>query len=513
MPSKYIIDSDENSDYMYRVISGIIKNCGPRAPCSREEKKASELMCEELKKYCDSVELEPFRTYPKAFLGWIRLDIYLILISIIIFITSFLLAHNLKNQTIMFTGSIICLSMGVFGILIFYKQFFCYEEWTPKFLPYKEGSSQNVVGTIKPNGETRKRVIFSAHIDSAFRFNLIHYTRQGYAYFFAMGIILLISFLLIYFLQILVIFIPENVALFLINVVIWLIFLIPIILAFFYLILGKSKKVLFGAIKNMSWHGYVSILIATIYSLIIDLVFWPNLINDPNLMKITIWLLQKNIINILALFFFVSSKAIPGAVDNLSALAPVVCVAKVLNDWKKTNYELYPQGTEVKIVLLGCEEIGLRGALAFCKKHSDEYNRIDTTAVNCESISESRFQKIFSRENTTRTDLSPEVYNLLVSCCKELEIPHEFKEMPGVAGGTDAAGLVKGGLKASSLEGIIWEDYLTYYHTDRDNLDLINKKRKPCSKFGENWKNRNIRCAMENALKIMLKYLEIKDKK
>ena len=120
--------------------------------------------------------------------------------------------------------------------------------------------------------------------------------------------------------------------------------------------------------------------------------------------------------------------------------------------------------------------------------------------------------KIFTRENTTRTDLSPEVYELLVRCAKELKISYKLSEMPGVAGGTDAAGLVKGGLKASSLEGIIWADYLTVYHTDRDNLDRINKKRKPCNEHGTNWKDRNIRCAMENALKIMIKYLELKDK-
>jgi len=512
MSSNYIIDSDENSDYMYNVISEIIEKCGPRAPCSVAEKKASELMRNELNKYCDSVDLEDFKTYPRAFLGWIRLDLYLILISIMIFIMGFWFSQIFNNPIILLIISIICLSFGLFSLLIFYKQFFNYEEWTPKFLPYKPGTSHNVVGTIKPSKEVKKRVIFSAHIDSAYRFNLIHHTREGYAYFYAMGVILLISYIVIYLTQIILVFIPEIIVYIILNILIWIIILIPLFLAFIFLVLNKSDKILYGALKNMSIQGYSSIIVATIYSIVIDIIFWQIIFIDNNLMKISIWLFFKSLIIIIALFFFVSTKATPGAIDNLSALAPVVCIAKILKEWKQNHPELLPKETEIKIVSLGSEEIGLRGASAFCNKHSKDFNQIDTTAVNCESISDSRTMKIFTRENTTRTDLSPEVYNLLVRCAEELGIKYKLSEMPGVAGGTDAAGLVKGGLKASSLEGIIWEDYLTVYHTDRDNLDRINKKRKPCKEFGNNWKDRNVRCAMENALKIMLKYLELKDK-
>ncbi|MFX1275888.1 MAG: M28 family peptidase [Promethearchaeota archaeon] len=512
MSNKYIIDSDENSDYMYNVISEIINKCGPRAPCSNAERKASELMHDELSKYCDTVELEKFKTYPRAFLGWIRLDVSLILISIGIFVGFFLIDQIFPYQIFLFMGSIICLLIGIFGLFIFYKQFFCYEEWTPKFLPYKQGTSQNVVGTIKPKGEIKKRIIFSGHIDSAFRFNLIHYTKQGYAYFYAMGVVLLISYIIIYLFQIVFIFIPEIFVFVILNLLIWIIILIPIILTVVFLGFKNSKKVLFGALKNMSLNGYVSILSTTIYSLLIDIVLWQFIFINQNLMKIVIWLLIKSIINIVALVFFASRKATPGVIDNLSAVAPVVCIGKILKDWKDNYPELLPKKTEVKLVLFGCEEIGLRGSLAFCNLHAKEYNQIDTTAVNGESLTESRFQKIFTRENTTRTDLSPEVYNLLVKCCEELEIPYKLVEMPSMAGGTDAAGLVKGGLKASSLEGIIWEDYLTYYHTDRDALNLINEKRKPNDDIGSNWNERNVRCAMENGLKIMLKYLELKDK-
>ena len=89
---------------------------------------------------------------------------------------------------------------------------------------------------------------------------------------------------------------------------------------------------------------------------------------------------------------------------------------------------------------------------------------------------------------------------------------HLIVDMPGIAGGTDAAGFVRGGLKSSSLIGLDYKDYLSYYHTDRDNISLLNKERKPWQDGGNSWKNRNIRGAMEMALQICIKYLELKDK-
>ncbi len=76
---------------------------------------------------------------------------------------------------------------------------------------------------------------------------------------------------------------------------------------------------------------------------------------------------------------------------------------------------------------------------------------------------------------------------------------------------TDAAGLVRGGLKATSIEGIDYSHYLSYYHTDRDDINMINKERRPKDDHGTCWSDRNVRVAMENAVKTMLLYLKKKD--
>ena len=86
MSKEYVIDSDENSDYMYNTIKNICENVGPRMPCSESERKASEMMAKELEEYCDEVEIEEFETYPRALYGWISIAIGIAGLSYLIFL-------------------------------------------------------------------------------------------------------------------------------------------------------------------------------------------------------------------------------------------------------------------------------------------------------------------------------------------------------------------------------------------------------------------------------------------
>jgi putative aminopeptidase FrvX len=164
----------------------------------------------------------------------------------------------------------------------------------------------------------------------------------------------------------------------------------------------------------------------------------------------------------------------------------------------------------VVIGIFGSEEPGCRGAEAFAQKHAEEYNKIDTTCVNFESLTETRHQGIFNKEGTL--EFPKEIVNLLAQCCEELGYEPDVGPCPPIAGGTDARGLAKYGLKASSLIGLQYKWYLHYYHTDRDNMDMINKERRPLDDPGTSWKNFNVRGAMEMALKVALQYLQHKDK-
>ena len=100
----------------------------------------------------------------------------------------------------------------------------------------------------------------------------------------------------------------------------------------------------------------------------------------------------------------------------------------------------------------------------------------------------------------------------MCECAEELGLNYHLAAQPWVSGGTDGSGLVKQGLKkTAAFVGLRYSDYLYYYHTDRDSLDIVNKERRPCDDHGTNWSNRNIRCAMENALKLCVRYIQKKD--
>jgi putative aminopeptidase FrvX len=108
----------------------------------------------------------------------------------------------------------------------------------------------------------------------------------------------------------------------------------------------------------------------------------------------------------------------------------------------------------------GSEEAGDRGAEAFGYAHSGEYNQIDSTVVNLESITDSYLQKIVAEEKTTRTKCDPAISDLLAQCAEELSIRAQKQVLPAIAGGTDCAGFAKGGLRVSGLEGIRYNTYL-----------------------------------------------------
>ncbi len=495
------------SDYMYNIVAKILHDVGPRAPCSPEERKAAELVQEELKLSSDEVHMEDFTCYPRAFLGWIRLDVFVLVVSFFIF---------LLTQFHAWIFAAICLAGGIFAALCFLKQFFKYEEWTPKFLPYKLGHSQNVVATFKPTEKVTKRVIYSGHLDSAFRFNLIHYTKAGYAFFFFGGVVVLVTFILIYLFQLisgLFSLTGTDFGTFLATFATWAVFIEPLLVAGIIVGASKSKKILGGAFRNLNNTAKGIMLVNSVYVVIMFIALFTTFVQVPSIYNAAILCVVFNVCPIVGLIFFASTKATPGAIDNLTAVAICLCMARILKEWRETYPEKYPKNTEVQIAIVGCEEVGLRGSEAFAKKHAQEYNQIDTTCVNAESISDAESVAIFTEEKTTGTKLTPDVYNLLDQCAKELDIPHTLEAMPGVAGGTDAAGLVRGGLKASSLCGLKYQDYLAYYHTDRDNLDVYNKERRPWSDHGTTWQNRNIRGALEQSLRICVRYLEKKDAK
>jgi len=153
----------EYANFAVRGIKKVCKECGPRPPCSPQEKKAQEMMRKDLETCCDSVRMETFKTAPRAFMGWVRLAVAVGFLSA--------LAYNLGY-------ALVGVALISLEILIMLLEFGMYKQALDVFMPKKE--SQNLIGVRKPAGEVKRRIILNGHADSA---NEWWFTYLGYKYF------------------------------------------------------------------------------------------------------------------------------------------------------------------------------------------------------------------------------------------------------------------------------------------------------------------------------------------
>ncbi|MBY9014479.1 MAG: M28 family peptidase [Candidatus Lokiarchaeota archaeon] len=417
--------SKEDSDYMYEIIRRIIEECGPRMPCSSQEAQSAEIIKKELEKTCDDVALESFSCNPRAFLGYIKLDIILVLTS---FLAFFLIPLNLTNYW-GYLMTLISFSLNLISFLILWNEFFNYREFIDPL--FKSKNSQNVVGRIYPKDEVKRILIFSGHHDSALEFNLLTRLKLGYPVLILLGISIMI---------------------------IWLFTSLIIVLLI---------------LVNLFYYELFIVFILTLF-----------IIGIPAF---------------LGLFFFVSfgdkANTVPGAVDNLSAVAIVLAVGKIL----KKNKEIVPKNTEIRLISFGCEEAGLRGAFRYVSAHFNELKKYEAECVNMDAIQSKDYISIIDFEPSTRTKHSDVMVRKLTEAAKSANIKVNESALGGsgkiekiigqITGGTDATAFSKAGVKAANISAMDLKKMLQFYHQPTDTFDKIEKE------------------ALERVLKICIAYI------
>ncbi|MCK4380420.1 MAG: M28 family peptidase [Candidatus Lokiarchaeota archaeon] len=241
--------SEEDSKYMYDFVQEVIDEIGPRMSCSSQEAEAAEFIKNELEKSCDEVSMERFTCHPKAFLGWIKLDMVMIVISILLYFIS----QIFTEQFWLLVIAIISFLFVLIPFLIMWEEFFNYREFIDPL--FRKKSSQNVIGKFKSEGELNRIIVFSSHMDTAIEFKLMKLL--GWKFIpIAFGVIfLMLMWLVLSFLHLTLILIGfiSLKAIFL-NIMIWaLIIGSPfIILLYFFVPLGDKGNVVPGAADHLS---------------------------------------------------------------------------------------------------------------------------------------------------------------------------------------------------------------------------------------------------------------------
>ncbi len=137
-------------------IATIVNACGPRISGSESDRKAIDLIKGFMSKSCDKVDVEEFDVAPRVLQ---RVTETITLGVVAAFITFFI-------------SPVISFIVGVGSGVIFISSRWYDKEFIEKYLEKKK--TANIVGTIKPSGEVKQRLIVSGHHDSAFNMTLLH---------------------------------------------------------------------------------------------------------------------------------------------------------------------------------------------------------------------------------------------------------------------------------------------------------------------------------------------------
>ena len=147
------------TNYAIKHIKTMCKNFGPRPVGSEAEINTQEYLEKELETTCDKVLKEDYKCSDKAFMSWVPIGAVIIILSAIFFT---------------FGLPVVSLIAGCLTLFLILAEFIFYKPVLDIFFPKKR--SMNVTGIREASGETKRRIIFSGHVDSAFEWT---YTYHG----------------------------------------------------------------------------------------------------------------------------------------------------------------------------------------------------------------------------------------------------------------------------------------------------------------------------------------------
>ncbi|MEW6272557.1 MAG: M20/M25/M40 family metallo-hydrolase [Thermodesulfobacteriota bacterium] len=151
--------ADTYRDSMYAFVRTILDEIGPRESCSESERRLGRRLADEWRALGLDVRTETFACHPKAFLGFIPVATLLYLLATIAY----------------WVWPLLCFVLAAASLALTWFELLRYRELVDPLFP--EAHGENVVGVLKPTGETKRRVVVSAHQDSAYEFNLWYFLR------------------------------------------------------------------------------------------------------------------------------------------------------------------------------------------------------------------------------------------------------------------------------------------------------------------------------------------------
>lgn len=145
---------EHHRDEMYAFLDSALKEIGARESCSENERRLGQRLAKVWSDLGFAVRTEPFDCHPKAFLGFIPFAVVLDLLAVAAY----------------WFAPLLCFLLAGIGFVAVVAELVRYRELLDPLFPRARG--ENVVAVLTPRSEPRRRVVVSAHQDSAYEFTL-----------------------------------------------------------------------------------------------------------------------------------------------------------------------------------------------------------------------------------------------------------------------------------------------------------------------------------------------------
>jgi len=153
--------AERHQQFMYGLIETVLREIGARESCSENERRLGGYLVELWKSFGLAVHTERFQCHPKAFLGFIPFASLLYLAATIAY----------------WWLPLACSVLAATAFALTWFELLRYREFVDRLFPAAEG--ENVVGVFRPAGAVQRRVVVSAHQDSAYEFTLWYFLRDA----------------------------------------------------------------------------------------------------------------------------------------------------------------------------------------------------------------------------------------------------------------------------------------------------------------------------------------------
>lgn len=168
---------------------------------------------------------------------------------------------------------------------------------------------------------------------------------------------------------------------------------------------------------------------------------------------------------LIASFFENRKITVMGANDNLTGSLASAAVARFMQD-----NDIRFENTEVRVVVTGSEEAGLRGAKDYCKKHLQECKDIETVFCSTDTLKDLDYIAIYNRDMTGTVKHCNKTCALLKKGGENAGVELPYKTV--TLGSSDSAAVTQAGINATTLAAMDPAP-ARYYHTRGDTDALL----------------------------------------